>query len=65
MRQRKGAAEGGAAANTGMFFAPGADRLKVGPTAVLVMSFVFMGVVVTLHILSKLRAVVAPSKAEE
>ena len=48
-----------------MFLAPGSDRLKVGPTAVLVLSFVFMGAVVTLHILSKLRAVVAPSKSEE
>ena len=48
-----------------MFFTPGADRLKVGPTTVLVLSFVFMGVVVTLHILSKLRTVVAPSKADE
>ena len=48
-----------------MFFAPGSDRLKVGPTAVLVLSFVYMGIVVTLHILSKLRAVVAPSKEEE
>lgn len=48
-----------------MFFAPGADKLKVGPTTVLVLSFVFMGIVVTLHILSKIRAVVAPGKAEE
>lgn len=48
-----------------MFFSPGADRMKVGPTAVLVLSFVFMGVVVTLHILSKLRGVIAPTKTEE
>jgi hypothetical protein len=49
----------------GFFFSPGSDRLKVGPTAVLVLSFVFMGAVVTLHILSKLKAVVAPTPAEE
>jgi preprotein translocase subunit Sec61beta len=48
-----------------MFFTPGSDRLKVGPTAVLILSFVFMGVVVTLHILSKLKSVVVPAAAEE
>ena len=63
MRQRKAAAEG--SSSGGMFFAPGSDRLKVGPTTVLVISFVFMGIVVSLHILSKLRAVVAPAKSEE
>ena len=65
MRQRRAGGEGGASASMGSFFTPGADRLKVGPTAVLVLSFVFMGAVVTLHILSKLRAVVAPSVSEE
>jgi protein transport protein SEC61 subunit beta len=48
-----------------MFLATGATGLKVGPTTVLVLSFVFMGVVVTLHILSKLKAVVAPGKSDE
>ena len=48
-----------------MFFAPGSDKLKVGPTTVLVISFVYMGIVVTLHILSKLRAAVAPVKEDE
>lgn len=65
MRQRKGQGEAPSSASGGSFFASGADRLKVGPTAVLVLSFVFMGVVVTLHILSKVRAVVAPGKSEE
>ena len=65
MRQRRGGNEAAASSGGGMFFSPGADRLKVGPTAVLVLSFVFMGVVVTLHILSKLRAAVSSGKADE
>jgi hypothetical protein len=65
MRQRRAGGEGASAGSAGMFFSPGSDRLKVGPTAVLVMSFVFMGAVVTLHILGKLRAVVSPTKSEE
>ena len=61
MRQRRGGAEG---SGLGMFFAPGSDRLKVGPTTVLVLSFVFMGIVVTLHILSKIKAAVVPGSEE-
>ena len=65
MRQRKSGGDESSGSGLNMFFAPGSDRLKVGPTAVLVLSFVYMGIVVTLHILSKLKAVVAPSKEEE
>ena len=63
MRQRRGAPTG--ATSSGMFFAPGATGLKVGPTTVLVLSFVFMGAVVTLHILSKIKSVVSPAQSEE
>jgi preprotein translocase subunit Sec61beta len=65
MRQRRGGAEESSGSGLNLFFSPGSDRLKVGPTAVLVMSFVFMGIVVTLHILSKVKAAVIPGSSEE
>ena len=47
------------------FFGEGADRLKVGPTTVLVLSFVFMAAVVSLHILSKVKQAVVPGASSE
>ena len=56
VRRRRVAAGGGAADNAGMlrFYTDDAPGLKIGPTTVLIMSLLFIGSVVMLHIWAKL-----------
>lgn len=55
-------AAGGEAASTGLNFYSGeVSSLKVQPKTVLIISLVYLGIVVLLHIMSKLRGGNAPA----
>ena len=59
----KGAAPSGGLSSLFRIYTDDTPGIKVGPTTVLVLSLLYMALVVSLHILSKLKAVALGSAA--